>query len=196
MIVYLIRHGETPPRPGKPSDGNPTGLTPEGRAASARLAARLRNKGIRRVIASPLTRARETAEIIASAINVPLVIDPRATEFIPADVAAPHFKPARDRARLDRDWSGEEGESFNASASRFKAFLDEVARDGPVCIITHELILQNVLMALGRTLPPHIEHLAVVTLENGSSGWRIVSIRRSTSLVRRILRRFMRGLYR
>lgn len=190
MTIYLVRHGETPPRPGKPSDGNSTGLTPEGKTSSARLAAWFRGKGIRRIITSPLTRARETAEIIANAINVPIVIDTRATEFVPANVAAPYFKPARDRSRIDLNWAGEDGESFIASTFRFEAFLDDVSKDDPVCVITHELILQNLLMVLGHKLPLHIEHLAVVTLNKDSSGWRIVSIRQSTGLIHRVLKHF------
>ncbi|MSU73609.1 histidine phosphatase family protein [Candidatus Kaiserbacteria bacterium] len=194
MTVYLIRHGETPPRPGKPSDGNSIGLTPEGKAAALRKAEWFKYKRIHKVIASPLARARETAGIIAAAIAVPLVIDERAAEFVPADVAAPDFKLARDHSRLDRDWAGEGGESFNASLSRFKTFLDEVSADGPVCIVTHELILQNLLMVLGYKIPPHLEHLAVVTLTKDSFGWHIASIRQSTSLIRRILKRLRLSL--
>ena len=53
-------------------------LTEKGRAQARALAERWKNEGVKfdLAIASPLGRARETAEIVASALNVKLELDP------------------------------------------------------------------------------------------------------------------------
>ena len=53
-------------------------LTDKGRAQARALAERWKNEGVKfdLAIASPLGRARETAEIVASALNVKLELDP------------------------------------------------------------------------------------------------------------------------
>ena len=77
--LTLLRHGE--------SVGNAEGyyqgqydfpLTERGRAQTRRLISRWRADGTQfdQVIASPLIRARETAEMIAEALNVPVQFDP------------------------------------------------------------------------------------------------------------------------
>lgn len=71
--IILVRHGE--------SEGNEKGLfrgrtdfplTERGRTQARELAQALVGKDIRAVYTSPLIRARETAEMIASACSVPL----------------------------------------------------------------------------------------------------------------------------
>jgi broad specificity phosphatase PhoE len=51
-------------------------LTEEGRRQIAALAEALRGEGLKRLIASPYTRALETAAILAAALDIPVIIDP------------------------------------------------------------------------------------------------------------------------
>src|ERR1700749_3281073 len=73
---WFLRHGETDWNAQNLSQGsvdiplNETGLA---QARSASLL--LRNRGIRAIIASPLSRARVTAEIAAAELGLPLQID-------------------------------------------------------------------------------------------------------------------------
>jgi len=83
--IYLVRHGEsTLNREGilQSRDINVGPLTEKGRLEALCVARFLKNntKGISRVIASPLLRARETASIIAGEIKVDLTIDERVRE--------------------------------------------------------------------------------------------------------------------
>lgn len=73
---YLTRHGLTEANLGRDRaawQNEP--LLPEGREQARRMAEKARSLGIRKVWTSPLDRARETAEIVASACGVPLEID-------------------------------------------------------------------------------------------------------------------------
>src|SRR3954464_13091312 len=74
---WFLRHGETDWNAQGLSQGNvdiplnPTGLAQAGSAADL-----LRGRGISTIVASPLSRARVTAEIAAEALGLPLTIDP------------------------------------------------------------------------------------------------------------------------
>jgi len=74
--VHLIRHA-TYDWIGQGLAGRTPGLSlnEEGRAQSARLAAGLRARPIKAVIASPLERARETASAIAQQLGIELLTD-------------------------------------------------------------------------------------------------------------------------
>jgi phosphohistidine phosphatase len=68
MRLYLVRHGEA--APGDPDELR--SLTPEGRAQSRVLGERLASDGVQvdALLSSPLLRARETAEELASQLHV------------------------------------------------------------------------------------------------------------------------------
>jgi broad specificity phosphatase PhoE len=69
--VYLARHGETEwNAAGRWQGHTDVALSARGREQALALAARLRGKGIGRIRASDLSRARETAEIVARAIGL------------------------------------------------------------------------------------------------------------------------------
>jgi broad specificity phosphatase PhoE len=63
-LVYLVQHGEKAPLPGDP------GLTRKGQEQARLTGQRLRGLGISALYSSPMRRARETAEGIASATGL------------------------------------------------------------------------------------------------------------------------------
>lgn len=71
---YLIRHGAREPGPGD------VPLTAVGRADARRTADWLASQPLSAVYASPLRRARETAEILAGRAGLPVQVDPRLRE--------------------------------------------------------------------------------------------------------------------
>ncbi len=73
--VYLVRHAKAEPSAG---DDAARRLTPDGRARFVRLLAALGARlAVSRVVTSPFTRARETAELLARATGAPLGEEPR-----------------------------------------------------------------------------------------------------------------------
>ena len=74
---WFLRHGETDWNAQGISQGNvdiPLNATGLAQARSA--AEKLRNRGIATIVASPLSRARVTAEIAGEALGLPVAIDP------------------------------------------------------------------------------------------------------------------------
>jgi broad specificity phosphatase PhoE len=77
IAFWFLRHGETDWNAKGLSQGNvDIPLNPTGLAQARTAAQQLRGKGITSIIASPLSRARVTAEIAAEALGLPVSFDP------------------------------------------------------------------------------------------------------------------------
>lgn len=75
--LYLVRHAMTAWNVEKRWQGQTDiPLCEEGRAQAQALVDRLRERGLVSIHTSDLSRARETAEIVARALNLPVVSDP------------------------------------------------------------------------------------------------------------------------
>jgi probable phosphoglycerate mutase len=98
--LLLIRHGL--PLRVERADGAPADppLAPAGREQAERLAAWLAPERIDAVYASPLRRARETAEPLARARGLALALAPGVVEF---DPHAPSYVPLEELKAQDRD---------------------------------------------------------------------------------------------
>jgi len=76
MDLYLVRHCHaTGQEPGAP-------LTPVGEAQAERLADALAGRGIRRIVASPFVRARQSVALLAARLGIPVEIDDRLAERV------------------------------------------------------------------------------------------------------------------
>ncbi len=105
--LYLIRHGESAPNITPIMGGmrGDSGLTPVGVSQAERLRDRLEATGeiaADVLIASPLPRARQTAEIIAQALRLPLLMDDEVQEIRVGEADGLH----PDEARARYGWNG------------------------------------------------------------------------------------------
>ena len=107
-LILLVRHGQTTYNLEGRLPGQLPGvaLTDEGRRQAQRAAVALAGLPLSAVIASPLERARETAEIIARGWALPVNVDER---LMDTDVAF---------------WSGQKIEDINRTDPRWKAFVE------------------------------------------------------------------------
>ena len=75
-VTHLLRHGQTEHTPERRFSGrNDLPLSRTGRAEAEAAGERARALGIDAVVASPLRRTRETAEIVAAALGLPVTLD-------------------------------------------------------------------------------------------------------------------------
>jgi probable phosphoglycerate mutase len=75
-VTHLLRHGQTEHTPERRYSGrNELPLSRTGRAEAEAAAARAGQLGVDAVVASPLRRTRETAEIVAASLGVPVELD-------------------------------------------------------------------------------------------------------------------------
>ena len=82
MRILLARHGETPwNAEGRYQGQEDIALSPVGEAQARALGERLREVPITRAVASPLQRARHTAELALGERDLPLTLDPGLMEI-------------------------------------------------------------------------------------------------------------------
>jgi ribonuclease H / adenosylcobalamin/alpha-ribazole phosphatase len=75
-VTHLLRHGQTEHTPERRFSGrNELPLSLTGRAEAEAAGERLRDLGVEVVVASPLRRTRETAEIVAGVLGLPVAFD-------------------------------------------------------------------------------------------------------------------------
>ena len=144
-LAYLVQHGEKEPLPGDP------GLTGTGLEQATRTGRWLRDLGMRALFSSPMRRARETAEGIASVTGLEIRPDARLRERLNWDGSLPFdaFLALWARTMRDRDWVPADGESSRQAGARLRQFLADLAgTPGPVAVVTHGGITLDLLRNL------------------------------------------------
>ncbi|MFF4045730.1 bifunctional RNase H/acid phosphatase [Streptomyces chartreusis] len=161
----LLRHGETPLTPQKRfsgSGGTDPSLSDVGREQAERVGAALARRGtIQAVVASPLTRTRETAGIVAAHLGLDVTVDDglRETDFGAWEGLT--FGEVRERYAEDLNaWLADpearptgDGESFAATATRIAATRDKLVAayaGRTVLLVSHVTPIKTfVRLALG-----------------------------------------------
>ncbi|MGW1282478.1 bifunctional RNase H/acid phosphatase [Streptomyces sp. NPDC002586] len=161
----LLRHGETPLTPQKRfsgSGGTDPALSTAGREQAHRVAEALARRGtVQTILASPLTRTRETAAIVATRLGLDMTIEDglRETDFGAWEGLT--FGEVRDRHPDDLNaWLADPeahptggGESFAETATRIAATRDKLVAayaGRTVLLVTHVTPIKTfVRLALG-----------------------------------------------
>jgi probable phosphoglycerate mutase len=95
-VTHLLRHGQTEHTPERRFSGrNDLPLSLTGRAEAEAAAARAAELGIEVIVASPLRRTRETAEIVAAKLGLPVGFDEDLVELDFGDLEGLTFDEAR-----------------------------------------------------------------------------------------------------
>ncbi len=144
--VYLVRHGETKAN----NDGLFRGykdfpLSPKGREDADAVADFLSDKGIVKIISSPLERATETAQIIANKLGIENVETDDG--LLPLDVGKFTGQPRDEHWKEftkylnDPDKAIPNGQSVNdfhnQNVKTFTHIIDEAETEGPIAVVAH-----------------------------------------------------------
>ena len=145
MILYVVRHGEAVWNTQNRICGRTDSpLTEKGRAQAAALAPKMPK--IDRVLCSPLSRARETAEILTRGIGLTIQTEPRLIEqdfgsFEGMDRGTPAFLAAKQEPACR--FPG--GESSFQTAARVYGLLDELKAENSgetVLLVCHGAVMR------------------------------------------------------
>jgi probable phosphoglycerate mutase len=135
---WYLRHGETDWNRQGLSQGNiDIPLNELGLAQAREAAERLRNRGITSIIASPLSRARVTAEIVGDALGLGVTVEPDLREV---SWGVHEGKPLAEwfHAWIAGHATPEGGESFAALRHRVVAGLNRAVKQPPaVLVVAH-----------------------------------------------------------
>ena len=147
---WYLRHGETDWNARGVSQGsvdiplNQTGIQQAKEAAQ-----QLRDKGIKTIVASPLSRARVTAEIVAETLNLPIRIDPDLREV---SWGVQEGKPMADwfAGWIAGGPAPEGGETFAELRHRATAGVNRaLAEPSPVLLVAHGALFRAIRAAMG-----------------------------------------------
>jgi probable phosphoglycerate mutase len=146
MKAFLVRHGESEKNVRKIVNSTPhmtLPLTERGREQAAHAANALRGRGAQLIVTSPLPRAKETAQIIAHELGIPLREDARLNEIdngVYEGGTEPEYRAYLDHKLDNRHRrTPEGGEPFDALLERVGAALRDCKREGyeHVVIVSH-----------------------------------------------------------
>jgi broad specificity phosphatase PhoE len=183
MAIFLARHGETEwNRVGRWQGSTDIPLSEVGRAQALALAERLRGCGIAEARASDLSRARETAEIVAAALGVAQVrLDARfrersfgCFEGLTREECAERHADAWQRYLADRRDTPNDAEPYEQVAARMMAGLtaitDLAEPDRHVLVVSHGAAIRTFIHVVTGTPPPPLANTALfrVAYEAGS----------------------------
>lgn len=188
--LLLVRHGRSELNAaGRVQGWLDSPLDELGREQAQQLAHRLRVEQPQAVYTSTLRRARQTAEVIAVALGIPLAADERLRErdagaltgLNPAEIEEqfPEWvQQWRDSRRMAAPPQGEQPADFCA---RVVAVFDEIASrhpDGAVSVVTHGGVLATYLGHLlglepGRWAPFSFGNGSLTVVDLGTDGPRI-----------------------
>lgn len=174
---WFLRHGET--------DWNAQGLSQGrtdiplnqvGRAQAERAARTLAPLPIATIVASPLLRARRTAEIAAATLGLPVTLD--------EDLAEVNFGTQEGLPMGDwyddwiaGDYTPDGAESFAALCERTVRGVNRaIALPGPVLVVAHGALFRALRQAAGleaNVRTPNALPLWMEPPAAGASGWRI-----------------------
>ena len=184
--MIIVQHGEKERLPGDP------GLTAAGRSQAARTAAYLAGLDgpVSSVYASPLRRAQETANPIASALGLSLRTDERLRERMnwegEAVQSLEDFLADWDRASRERDFVPVSGESSRLAGRRLLGFLDELPDTPTVVVVAHGGLTTDLLREVlgdhnlrarrSDLIVDGVPCCGLTTLRREDRAWSVVSI--------------------
>jgi probable phosphoglycerate mutase len=154
-VLHLIRHGETVLTPERKFSGvgplDPV-LTEKGRAQAVAVAENAKKLGAEVLIASPLNRTKETAEVISQSIGLFIDLDEiwfemdfgywdgLSLEEVKAQHAADY-----DKWLTDLSFRPAGGESWEAISARVETALSKILSEYPgqiVVVVTHNCVIK------------------------------------------------------
>ena len=189
MRLILIRHGQTQSNVDHLLDtGHPGApLTDEGLEQAATLVERLSAEPIEVIYSSDLTRARQTAEPLASAKGLRVMEHPGLREiFAGADDMSSDWVPyvsVLDTWHTDPENKLPDGESWPEFQRRFEAAIAEIAATGGevAALVSHGAALRVwIPFACANTTAGDARHWRLdntdyVVIEGDAAGWHLVS---------------------
>lgn len=162
--LWLIRHGQTDWNvEGRFQGSEDVPLNYTGREQARKLAKKLDGNSFSAIFSSDLLRAKETAEIIATKLDLPLFIDKRLQEINQGDWEGVLFTEIKEKYPEEIIHRKEDpvffrppgGESVEEVSKRITSIVNEISRtfeDEKILIVSHGLAL-SILICLTKNIP-------------------------------------------
>lgn len=176
VAFWFLRHGETDWNVQGISQGNvDIPLNAVGLAQARAAAQRLRHRGIASIVASPLSRARVTAELVGETLELPVQLDDGLREVA--------FGVQEGQVMGDwyEDWlagnfTPEGAETFAGLRRRAVAAINRaVARPPVVLVVAHGALFRSLRAAMGLAINLRTQNAVPMFCAPTASGWELTS---------------------
>ncbi|UOY03095.1 bifunctional RNase H/acid phosphatase [Blastococcus sp. PRF04-17] len=167
-VTHLLRHGQTEHTPERRFSGrNELPLSLTGRAEAGAAAARAAELGIEVVVASPLRRTRETAEIVAASLALPVQFDEDLVELdfgrlegLTFEEAAARHPLAARRFMTDVSLAAPGGESIADVSARVTRARQRILTEhaGRTVLVVSHVTPIKLLLAAGLDVADQVVH--------------------------------------
>ena len=189
MRIELIRHGQTDwNRDDRLQGSSDIPLNATGRAQAVEAAGLLADQGLAAIVSSPLSRARETAQIIASILGIELGAG--YDDLIERDYASREGEVPTSRIPDEADADFPDIESRESVVIRGMRAIGEIRDtrlpiDGPdatIAAVCHGTIIRFILSEILGEEIPHIHNAAINEIEWTDGAWRVLSVNGTPTL--------------
>jgi broad specificity phosphatase PhoE len=179
--LLLIRHAESEGNRDQVFTATPlVGLTDRGRQQARAAAEWIRGRHApTHVVSSPFARARQTAEILADALGLPVVIEDDLRERDYGTLAGQAY--ATPRVGYDRErywlWRPAGGETLEEVLVRVGATLDRLAAhaaDGELIVVSHGAVMMAVQRHVTGAWPAAgqvVRNAGILVVEHANGGY-------------------------
>jgi len=190
-VIHLLRHGEHALQGRIVAGRLPgIGLSPRGRGEAEAVADRLANGGVAAIYASPLQRTRETAEIVAARLGLPVTVRDELIELDFGDWTGSTFDEVRQHPQWPA-WANHRsisvipgGETMREVQRRIVDTLIELHHhhgDAEVLVVSHgDVIRAGLAFYLGMPLDLfsrlEVATASLSTIRIDKAGIRVISI--------------------
>lgn len=187
---YIFRHGQSSYNVEGRIQGhtNNSVLTPEGKLQAANVGKLLQNHKIEIIVSSPLKRAQQTAEIVSSYLNVPIITDEHFIEVNVGVVEGMHYTKVQGLyGELYKRWRSpnledmnvcfENGETREHVRKRIFEGLNYYAQNSSyqnIAISGHGITLAQTLIALNAN-NLEIKNGAVIHITWDNNKWQFIN---------------------
>ncbi len=169
---WFLRHGETDWNAQNLSQGNvDIPLNPTGIAQAHRAALRLRHRGIATIVASPLSRAHDTARIVGEALGLPVQLDEGLRE-VSFGVKEGHPMGDWFATWVDGQFTPEAAEPFADLRARAAAAINRaLALAPPVLVVAHGALFRALRAEMGLAPNVRTPNATPFWCEPGTPAW-------------------------
>lgn len=153
MELYLVRHGQSAANAAQILQGAKidTHLTPKGRRQALQTKKKLAGRSFDQIFASPLKRARETAELITGSES-DITLDPRLVEFdygkwdgqLIEKLVTDYPEYFKDALNFGNAWQESGGEKYSEANERLLSFMGDLDLDKEqsVLVVSHGMTIK------------------------------------------------------
>lgn len=169
---YFLRHGETTWNAiGRTQGQLDAPLSDRGREQAAAAAKILAHQPVKRIVSSPLSRARDTAEAAAETTGAPVSFDPDLMEFNAGEIQG-EYRGEDVREYFQKRWNPPGGEAFDDFAARAWGAMARAVTEPGVLIVCHGGLWRAAMEYVA--IEPHLwpmPNALPIHVTPGGEGW-------------------------